>query len=215
MKFKEKIENYWYHYKWPTIIVTFFVIVAVVLVAQLFQKQKYDAFVMYVGDKEITQTQYADIVTSLKSLTPDATKDNEITVNFSKLAYITDPEKDFYSQINVSAKEQLSSMAVLPYYIYIMPREIYEQYKGTEDASVFEKLSEIYGKNVPSSAEDEYAINYNKTYFAQNCAGGEGFGDDVVMMLKVVPYSNNKRTLQKEQASYEAHMELFKKIVGN
>ncbi|MBQ9510867.1 MAG: hypothetical protein IJR55_04160 [Clostridia bacterium] len=212
MKLKEKIENYWYHYKWPTIIVAFFVVVAAVLVAQLFQKQKYDAFVMYVGDKEITQTQYTDIVTSLKTLAPDATNDGVITVNFSKLAYITDPEKAFYSQINVSAKEQLASMVVLPYYIYIMPREIYNEYK---DSGVFEKLSEIYGKAVPSSAEDEYAINYNKTYFAQNCAGGEGFGDDVVIVMKIVPYSNNKRTLKKEQASYDAHLELFKKMVGN
>ena len=105
-------------------------------------------------------------------------------------------------------------MAVLPYYIYIMPREVYEMYKGTEEASVFEKLTEIYGKNVPEGAVDEYAIYFNSTYFATKCAGGEGFDEDTVIVLKVVPYSSNKRTLAKEQKSFEAHRELFKKMVG-
>ncbi|MBE6619211.1 MAG: hypothetical protein E7626_05465 [Ruminococcaceae bacterium] len=48
--FLKWIENFWYHYKWHTIIGLFFVILAIVLVVQLVQREKYDIKIAYAGD---------------------------------------------------------------------------------------------------------------------------------------------------------------------
>ena len=212
MKFAKWLDNFWYHYKWVTIITVFLIAVALICTLQLVNKTEVDAYVKYVGNTNIPKTKMFDIKASLESLTEDSTGDGKKTVDFSWLSYITDPENPFYAETNASAKEQLSSMAVLPYYIYIMPAEVYDTYKGT---SVFTPLSEIFGNAVPDFAYDDGALYYNQTYFARNMPGGEGFPEDTVIALKVVPYCSNKKTAAKEQASFDNHLKLFKNIVGN
>ncbi|MBE6597168.1 MAG: hypothetical protein E7641_05805 [Ruminococcaceae bacterium] len=43
------LENFWYHYKWPTIIVSFFVIVFLVCTLQMCTKEEEDFTVLYAG----------------------------------------------------------------------------------------------------------------------------------------------------------------------
>lgn len=50
---KKWLENYWYHYKWHTLIGGAAIILVVVLIAQLAAKVNYDALFMYVGDDYI------------------------------------------------------------------------------------------------------------------------------------------------------------------
>ena len=64
-KFLKWLDNYWYHYKWHTIIVSFFLIIGAISITQLFGRVSYDAYLMYVGDETIPDTQYQDIIDSL------------------------------------------------------------------------------------------------------------------------------------------------------
>ena len=45
----EKISNYWYHFKWPTIIASFFVIFATFCIIQMVTRENPDLYVMYTG----------------------------------------------------------------------------------------------------------------------------------------------------------------------
>lgn len=213
MKFGKWLDNFWYHHKWKTIIIVFLVAVITVCAVQLIEKEEYDACVMYVGDASISGTQYQDILTSMRALCEDFSGDGKTVVNFSRLKYITDEKDPFYSETNASAKEHLASMVVMPYYIYIMPTKLYDVYKGS---GVFQPLDEIFtdGK-IPGEIYDGSAIYFDSTYFAKNCAGGEGFAEDTVIALKVVPYNHSKRAAAKEQKLRDANAELFKNIVGN
>ena len=47
---KKWLENYWYHYKWHTLISGAAIILVAVLIVQLAAKVNYDALFMYVGD---------------------------------------------------------------------------------------------------------------------------------------------------------------------
>ena len=40
------LDNFWYHYKWPFVIITFFVSLAIVLTVQLVSRENYDAYIM-------------------------------------------------------------------------------------------------------------------------------------------------------------------------
>ena len=207
--FWKKLENFWYHYKWRTIIISFFVIIAVICLVQTLQKENFDYYVMYVGDENITDTRQSDIVSSFKKIGIDTDKNGKVTVNFSQLVYDPSSAEYYANGTNSNAEQYLGTMAVLPYYIYIMPEEIYLRYKET---GVFVQLSEVFGDKLPSSAYDDCALYLSKTSLAKNNPGVNLFSDNTVIALKVVPYVSDKNGLKKEQISFTNHMIVFKEI---
>lgn len=48
--FLKWIENFWYHYKWHTIVGLFVAILATTMIVQLVQREKYDIRIVYAGD---------------------------------------------------------------------------------------------------------------------------------------------------------------------
>ncbi len=48
-KFLKWLDNYWYHYKWPTIGVIFLLVVVIVCTVQMFQKEEKDIYIIYAG----------------------------------------------------------------------------------------------------------------------------------------------------------------------
>ena len=41
------LDNFWYHYKWPTIIAAFFIAVFAICIAQAVTRSEYDMYVRY------------------------------------------------------------------------------------------------------------------------------------------------------------------------
>ncbi len=209
-EFWKKLDNFWYHYKWRTIIISFFVIIAIICTVQMFQKKNYDYYIMYVGDENITKDRQQEIVDSFKKIGIDTDKNNEVAINFSQTVY--DPQKaEYYANgVNASAENYLSGMTHLPYYIYIMSENVYEKYK---DSGRFVKLNEVFGDTLPGEAYDDYALYLSKTSFAKNNKGLNSFSSDTVICLKVVPYIADKSGLQAEQTSFTNHMIMLRDIV--
>ena len=71
------IDNFWYHYKWTFIVVTFFLVIGIILTFQLITKEDYDAYIMYVGDTTIPDTMYQDILDSLEVVVKDYDENGE------------------------------------------------------------------------------------------------------------------------------------------
>lgn len=204
------LDNYWYHYKWPTIIVAFFLIVGIVLTVQLFSRPNYDAYVMYVGDAPIPNTQYQDILDSLKSAAKDYNKDGEIRINFSKTAYISDEENEMASSVNSVAVQFMSSMIVQPYYIYLISADVYELYK---DSGVFVPLSDLDIVVSDDLMYDECAVYFDKTVFASTHAGMSGLGSDTLIVMKNIPYTSSKSAYKAEKQAFDNHVDLMNTIL--
>ena len=204
------IDNFWYHYKWPFLIVTFFLSLAIVLTVQLVSRENYDAYVMYVGDAAIPNTKYQDIQKSLNSVCKDYNEDKEILINFSRTAFISDEEHEMASTVNASATQFLASMSVQPYYIYLMTPLVYDIYK---DNGVFIPISELEIDIPEEWYHDKTAISFSKTDYAKSHAGMDCFGEDVILVIKSVPYSHSKATEAMERKSFENHYDLLKSIL--
>lgn len=207
---KKWLENYWYHYKWHTIIGIAVIILVAVLIAQLIGKVNYDALFMYVGNDDISATEHSEIVKSLEKVCGDTTENGKIEINFSRTAYVADISSATDAQINASGADFLSTMLHQPYYIYFIRKDAYEQHKDA-----FVPLSDIFGENIPDSAYDDKGILFSKTDF---CGSNSVYGclsDDVVIALKEKPYIFSIFGGQKkaEEKSFLAHLEIFKAIV--
>jgi hypothetical protein len=210
-KFLKWLDNYWYHYKWPTIVVSFFLIIGTISLVQVFNRESYDAYVMYVGDAAIPDTQYHDIIQSLKSVSSDYDENKEHSINFAKTTFITDPENNMASTVNASAMQYLSNLVVQPYYIYLMDETVYKLYK---DSGVFVPISEIV-KDVPEEwYYDDTAIYFDKTDYANSFPGVDNLGENTLLVLKIMPYSSNKGVTARERQSYEDHIDMLKNILS-
>ncbi len=210
-QFKKWLDNYWYHYKWPTIIVAFFLIIGTISVVQLFNRETYDAYIMYVGDETIPDTQYQDIMDSLKQVSKDYNKDGEHNINFSKMSFISDEENEMASTVNAGTVQYLSNMVVQPYYLYLMSPAVYDTYK---DSGIFIPISEVVDGVPAEWYHDDTAVYFDKTEFANSFAGVNDLGEDTLLVIKMVPYSSSKSVSKSERASYEHHLDILKNILS-
>ena len=64
------LDNYWYHYKWVTLAVVFFVTVFSVLTAQMLAKEKPDAVILYGGPAVLTANETRDLEIAFRSVLP-------------------------------------------------------------------------------------------------------------------------------------------------
>lgn len=207
---KKWLENYWYHYKWHTIIGGAVIILVAVLIAQLAAKVNYDALFMYVGDDYISAVQHSEIVKTLEDICPDTTENGKTEINFSRTAYVGKTASASDAQINAAGEDFLSTMLHQPYYIYFIRKDAYERCKDA-----FVPLSDIFGENIPESAYDDKGILFSKTAFHDTNAAFSCFSDDVVIALKEKPYVFSIFGGQRkaEAKSFSAHLEIFKSIV--
>lgn len=203
---KKWLENYWYHYKWRTIIALFLLLIVIFCVVSAIDTKKYDGYIMIVGNKYLTKSILLDMEESFDKVTKDIGESN--VINFSQMYY--DPLNNENFQANKMARETLATMAIQTYYIYIMSIDVYEIYK---DTGVFERLENVFDV-IPNSAYDEYAINFNDTEFSKKNAGVDSLGDEMVMVLKVVPYTRTQSSKRRELELYEYHKEIFINIVN-
>ena len=96
---KEKLQNFWYQYKWHTAVSLLLVITLLVCSLQFCSKESYDAYILYAGNKRIGRTNQdgdvAEIVTlisSLKRVTGDFDENGEVSINFTGLYYLNAEE---------------------------------------------------------------------------------------------------------------------------
>ena len=65
-----KLDNFWYHYKWTVIIVTFFVVVFVIGLVQILTKEKDDCMILYGGGHYLSESEGAAIEKIVAGLMP-------------------------------------------------------------------------------------------------------------------------------------------------
>ena len=74
------LDNFWYHNKWKTIIIAFFVIVFIIGFVQCMKKTDADISILYVGPEVVTGEEYDAMETSLESrVDTDYNGDGKIT----------------------------------------------------------------------------------------------------------------------------------------
>jgi hypothetical protein len=86
------LENYFYHYKWVTIFGVFFLIVAIICIAQAVKNDSYDSYIMYAGPYELSHKEVLDIRGELEVFVGDKDGDKEINVAMREL-FVMSPDE--------------------------------------------------------------------------------------------------------------------------
>ncbi len=97
--FKEKLGNFWYHYKWHTIVSTVVVVLIAVIAVQFVRQPKIDMNVIYAGGYQLSRleiagepSQYETALGSLERIGIDVDGNGEVSINLQDFYYLTDEE---------------------------------------------------------------------------------------------------------------------------
>ncbi len=172
--FLKWLDNFWYHYKWHTVAVLFITFVLTVCITQCAMKEKQDAVVMYAGPYMYSGEESHTVKDELNKVLPsDLNGDGKKTVGLVTYRIMTDEQllayKEQVGSVNTSYfTTQLSNcnnyILTGECAILLIDKSLFEQLRDTDR---LRNLTEVF-PTMPSSAIDEYGIDFTKTSLAKN-----------------------------------------------
>lgn len=106
LTFKEKIENFWFHYKVHTFFVIFICIILVIGISQCATKEKYDARVVFYTDKVYADEQIAFLKDYITPCFSDIDGDGTVNIQLINCSYGTEGSFDMNYANSVATKLQ-------------------------------------------------------------------------------------------------------------
>lgn len=191
-KFAEKIDHFWFYYKWHTIIALFVVFVLVVCISQSCSKQEADMHVLYAGpymysdSEKYGSTNNGGAVGELNALLPrDYNGDGEKVTGLITYQVMTkeqieklkeeveennakpDAEIMYVDTSYLTSQNELYTSALMTgeYAILLVDEAMYYNLEKTEGR--LRKLSDVFA-SVPANAMSEYGIRFSETSLYKN-----------------------------------------------
>ncbi len=200
--FKENAENFWYHYKWHTLIALFLIFTLLICTLQMCSRPKYDVHVLYAGGHYVDRkSQNGDIPpynvlhSSLSLFTSDFDGSGSVSLaldvkyvlsdsEIAKLEATLEPGEELpYAALMSNAESLASLMSYSEYYLCLFSPAVYEQYKTIGDLSRFAPLESYVHEDVSVEYYSEYAIKL-ATLDAYSLPGLCDLPDDTLVCLR-------------------------------
>ncbi|MBR2930031.1 MAG: hypothetical protein IKC32_02260 [Clostridia bacterium] len=204
--FLTKLENFWYHYKWHSIVAAFIIVAILVCTLQMCAKEPIDIHIMYAGNEEISRRsgdgdipEYNRIVSALSDFADDYNGDGNTVLTLSTYFQLTEEEiakieADPALEVNYTLLEQdrgalEQRMAIGEYYLCLLSPFVYEQYKATGDGvSLFMPIAAYVKDGSSVEYYNDYAVKLSSTaLYKSSPAVREIFGEDtdVIVALRI------------------------------
>ena len=213
------LDNYWYHYKWATIIVGAFAAILIFCIVNTGDGIEDDIQILYAGPEVLTDIQIEQMERSFADLLKeDYNGDGKKSVNIVNITIMSDDQlakaqeeakKEgqtviYDPSLRTKAISQMKNMmgtgAVI---ICILDPYVY----GCCEEGTFITLEKALGSK-PENAVDDYAMKFSELDIQSAYGSFSVLSDDVLFCIRndVVITSNNKH-FQKEYAWHKTYFE--------
>ena len=169
-----KLENFWYHYKWHSIVAIFLIVVISISSMQMCTKVSYDSHILYAGNYEIKQksdggtNHYLDMLSSLKKIGEDFDNDGNVNISLLNL-YVLNADEIKEAEKNLEDGEVINESLIMEdtdtlsttllygeYYICFLSERIFLENEDKYEGLLFAPI-EGY---TDTSLEYEYASEH-------------------------------------------------------
>ena len=188
------LDNFWYHYKWHTLIAAFLIFTVTVCTVQMCQKESYDMHVLYAGGHSFKRSsedgdfpEYNKAKGTLKSFISDYDDNGKVEFSLRDL-FIPNQEdmkgmSDAEFQLAYNDRDSMKTLIVSgDYYLCFLSAEVYESFTRPE---MLRNLTEFVseGVSVDYYNNSPYAIYLNSTNFS-NLSGFSELPSDTLIVLR-------------------------------
>ena len=171
LRLPEKLDNFWYHYKWHTIAALLGVFFLTVLILQTCSRTPIDSYILYAGPHEIKHTSnsgdmsaYTATVSALRRVTDDYDGDGSTNISLLNLFVVNSEEaKELiadesglevnYTLVAEDTERLEQTLMFGEYYVCFLSERLFLENEKETDGALFAPLSP-YTKD---GAEYEYA----------------------------------------------------------
>ena len=154
----KRLDNFWYHYKWHTLIALFAIFVAVICTLQTCSRESYDIHILYAGNREVKRTsasggviEYETFLDDLARIGEDFDGNGKVTVSLKTLFSLTpdevkEIEKNHELEVNRTLLQQDAAtlsqlMTYGDYYLCFLSESVYKDYRDRDGISLFAPLA--------------------------------------------------------------------------
>ncbi|MBE6644473.1 MAG: hypothetical protein E7612_03730 [Ruminococcaceae bacterium] len=217
------LDNFWYHYKWHSLISLFLIFAITTCTLQMCSRESYDIQILYAGNhaysrqsKDADTPEYYKARETLSRFVSDYDENGEVNVSLRDL-FIPDEEqmKDLSEAEYSRAFEDRTNLGPImlssEYFLCFLAPDIYEYYKGEERLS---NISEF----APEGTSAKYYDDTGMAVLLSSCPFSElgGFSTlppDTLICLRSLNFSNHLNKNSNESA-YKAAKETLIKILS-
>ena len=222
-KFLLWFDNFWYHYKWHTIVIAFIVIVLGISTVQACTNQKVDVIFTYAGPKEFVTApeEKAAINSALSNASKSVFGDKANSSLNSYLIYSKSQIEKIESELDENGNQkytintsfntsQMNSFNEFSQAgascIFLLDPSIYQSFiDESGNADRLMELSMVYG-STPEGALDKYSVRLGDTKIYQTTPELRALPADTIVCL------HGKLILSTSQKDYDMQVEVFKEF---
>ena len=222
------LDNFWYHYKWVTLVTAFFTVTLLIIIIQMITKTNPDSNILYGGPAVLTANQTKEIENAFNVLLPeDFNGDGEKITSLQAITLMT---KEQIAKAEAEAAENSSVFVYNPQSLennktsfstqlfsgeYVICLIDPEQYKNAYKAGVFAPLSELFGENnIPEYAYDDCALLLSETNFSKFFTAMSVFPDDTLICVRKMSSVSAIKGKSKAEREYNNQLRLFYSIIA-
>ena len=222
------LDNFWYHYKWVTLVTAFFTVTLLIIIIQMITKTNPDSNILYGGPAVLTANQTKEIENAFNALLPeDFNGDGEKITSLQSITLMT---KEQIARAEAEAAENSSVFVYNPQSLennktsfstqlfsgeYVICLIDPEQYKNAYKAGGFAPLSELFGENnIPEYAYDDCALLLSETNFSKFFTAMSVFPDDTLICVRKMSSVSAIKGKSKAEREYNNQLRLFYSIIA-
>ena len=217
---KEKLQNFWYHYKWHSVVALVVVIALLICTLQLCRKESYDTYILYAGSKSIGRTteggddaEIETVISSLEKVTNDFDGNGSVKVNFTNYYFLSTEEAQAAESYNdaLLANDQKALSGVLEhseFYLVLISKSVYEQYHKVGDSEIFIDLTGYKAINPDAQYYRDNAILLS-SIDASGLPGLKNLPDDTLICIRYPSSIGGK------SKDHKQHFENAKEVLVN
>ena len=227
-----KLENFWYHYKWHSIVGLFAIICVLICSLQMCAKQGIDFHLMYAGNKEISRVStdgdtpdYNQLKSAfsqyIDDFDGDGSKNLTMTTYFSLspeefAAVESDPSKEVnYTLLNEDAESMQTRLGIGEYYLWLVSPYVYEAYGKAGDAVLFVPIKSYAPEENSLEFVGEYAVKLSSTaLYKNNATVRRILPEDTLIVLRINSAMASAFGGAENDANYARAEEVLRRILA-
>lgn len=220
-KFKSKLANFVYYYKWHMLIALFFVVVLSVLIFQMCTQDKYDVKVMYAGPAIVSDTSDAAIQDVLSARGEDYDKNGKVSVLLYDLVIMS--EDELYAAYDKGYQPTVLNNGVInenrktfsfhaladEFFLLMLSPECYDiLYTNDRLVSLDTMGIALEGTPLYEARYDDYGLYLHDLDFAKFYTAFSVLPEDTLVCVKKV--AKTKKNNSAAEISQKNHIDFFK-----
>ena len=193
---KDRAANFWYHYKWHSILALILIFAITVCSLQFCKKEDYDIHILYAGGYVVGKTapegseaEIVKVLSALKRVSSDYDGDQNHRVNFTNYYFLSASEQQAlgsnidYAFLTNDKKSLESALEFSEFYLCFISPAVYEQYNEHGEIDMFISLNEYKSIADESSFYAYNALKLSSTDFYK-MPGISSLPEDTLICIK-------------------------------